>query len=272
MITMLRVVKIGGSVLRTGFPTGFFEDLKNILREDKIVLVHGGATLVTDVAERMGKQQQFVQSPDGMRSRYTDSETMEIYTMVMAGKINKQIVASLARQGIKSIGLSGVDGNLLRAERKKRLVIQDERGKKLIIDGGYTGKINHVEGDLLNSLLNLGFVPVVAPIAIDDEFALLNVDSDRAAAYIAGALKADNLIFLTDVEGVVLDGVKVDRMTVEDAKRNLERIGHGMRKKIYAAVEALGMGVKEAVVTSGLLNTPISSAVRHEGGTIIASE
>ncbi len=269
---MLVVIKIGGSVLRTGFPISFIEDLKRILHEDKVVLIHGGAALVTSIAERMGKEQQFIQSPDGMKSRYTDGETMEIYTMVMAGKINKQIVASLASQGIKAVGLSGVDGNLLKAERKKRLIIQDERGRKMVIDGGYTGKINRVEGELLTSLLNLGFVPVVAPIAIDDEFELLNVDSDRAAAYIAGALKADNLIFLTDVDGVILDGVKVDKLTIEDAKRNLERIGHGMRKKVYAAVEALGMGVKEAVVTSGLLKMPISSALKNEGGTVIASE
>ncbi|MEM3736676.1 MAG: [LysW]-aminoadipate/[LysW]-glutamate kinase [Candidatus Bathyarchaeia archaeon] len=267
---MLTVVKIGGSILRKGFPANLSSELRDVMCEGRVILVHGGAAIVTEMAEKLGKKQQFIQSPDGMRSRYTDLETMEVYTMVMAGKLNKQIVAALASRGIKSIGISGVDGNLLKAERKKRLLIQDERGRKVIIDGGYTGKITKVESDVLKALLSFGFLPVIAPIAVGDEFEFLNVDSDRAAAYIAGALDADKLIFLTDVEGVILDGVKVDRMTVEDAKMNLQRIGHGMKKKVYAAMEALSMGVNEVVITSGLLEKPISSSFRHEVGTVIA--
>ncbi len=263
------VVKIGGSILKTGFPETFLRDLKSLHEKFWVVLVHGGADLVTNIAERMGLKQKFIVSPDGMRSRYTDKETMEVYTMVMAGKINKQLVASLQAGGIKAVGFSGVDGFLLRALRKKKLIILDERGRKMVIDGGYTGKIETVNVEVLKPLLELGYLPVVAPIAMDDEYQLLNVDSDRAAAYIAGALKAEILIVCTDVEGVRLGDTVVAKMNVEEAKKNLGLIGHGMKKKVYAAVEALEMGVKEVVITSGLIEKPMTSALNHKVGTLI---
>ncbi len=266
------VVKIGGSILKSKFPEEFKEDLKNLYMNNRVVLVHGGADIVTQVAEAMGKQQKFIVSPDGMRSRYTDKETMEIYTMVMAGKINKQIVASLHQNNIKAVGLSGVDGFLLKAVRKKKLIILDERGRKIAIDGGYTGKIESVNVKLLNILLDLNYLPVVAPIAMDDEYNLLNVDSDRAAAYIAAALKADGMIICTDVSGLILDGNVIPRISVTEAKEKISLIGHGMKKKVYAAVEALEAGVKNVFITSGLINNPLSLALNRKVGTLIAYE
>ncbi len=266
------VVKIGGSILKSGFPESFLKDLKSLYEHDKVVLVHGGADLVTQTAKAMGKEQKFIVSPDGMRSRYTDKETMEVYTMVMAGKINKQLVAWLQSYGIRAVGVSGVDGFLLRAIRKKKLIVLDERGRKIAIDGGYTGKIEAVNKEFLEALLNLRYLPVVAPIAMDDEYQLLNVDSDRAAAYIAGALKADAIIICTDVEGVIIEETVRRKMSVEEAKKNLEVIGHGMKKKVYAAVEALQMGVKEVVITSGLKEEPMTQALNHEVGTLIVYE
>lgn len=266
------VVKIGGSILKSKFPEEFKEDLKNLYMNNRVVLVHGGADIVTQVAETMGKQQKFIVSPDGMRSRYTDKETMEIYTMVMAGKINKQIVASLHQNNIKAVGLSGVDGFLLKAVRKKKLIILDERGRKIAIDGGYTGKIESVNVKLLNILLDLNYLPVVAPIAMDDEYNLLNVDSDRAAAYIAAALKADGMIICTDVSGLILDGNVIPRISVTEAKEKISLIGHGMKKKVYAAVEALEAGVKNVFITSGLISNPLSLALNRKVGTLIAYE
>lgn len=267
---MVKVLKLGGSILRSGFPEAFNSDLKALLVNDKAVLVHGGAAVVTETAEKMGKKQRFVVSPDGMQSRYTDRETMDIYTMVMAGKINKQVVAALISGNIPALGLTGADASLILAERKKRLIIIDERGRKMMIDGGYTGKIVHVRTDLIELILNMGVVPVLAPIAIDEKHDLLNVDSDRAAAYIAGTLKADALIFYTNVEGIMLDNTTIRRITSADAKKRLEEIGHGMRKKVYAGLEALDMGAKEVVIASGLSKQPISSALKHEAGTLIA--
>jgi acetylglutamate/LysW-gamma-L-alpha-aminoadipate kinase len=269
-LSSILLVKVGGRLVREGgVPEVILEDLKGLCKDRSLVFVHGGADIVTEVAERMGKKQKFIVSPDGMRSRYTDRETMEIYAMVMAGKINKQLVASFQAKGMKAVGLSGADGMLLKAERKKKLVILDERGRKVAIDGGYTGRIREVNGGLLLNLLRENYVPVVAPIAIDDEYNLVNVDSDRAAAYLAGALKASCIVYCTDVEGVILDGKRVEKLTVFEAEEELPRIGHGMKRKVYAALEALNMGVGEVIITYGLGEKPVSSALERKVGTLI---
>jgi acetylglutamate/LysW-gamma-L-alpha-aminoadipate kinase len=269
-IEKIVVVKVGGSLLKSGFPRNILQDLKVFHEKFGVILVHGGAALVTEMAEKLGKQQKFIVSPDGMRSRYTDLETMQIYTMVMAGRINKELVTLFHANGINALGLSGADGMLLRAQRKKKLIILDERGRRVAIDGGYTGKIVEVNGEFLSSLIKMGYLPIIAPIAISEEYELLNVDSDRAAAYIAGAIKADHLIFCTDVEGVVLDGKLVEKFSLIEAEEEIGKIGHGMRKKVYAAVEALNMGVKETLIISGLKDAALTLALEHKVGTLIA--
>jgi acetylglutamate/LysW-gamma-L-alpha-aminoadipate kinase len=268
---MLIVVKVGGSILEE-VPPEIVSDIKNVLSEHQLVLVHGGGKGVTEVASKLGKEQQFVFSPTGFRSRYTDKETMEIFTMVMAGRINKKLVSALQKQEIPVVGLSGLDGYLLRAERKKRLIIVNEQGRKQVIDGGYTGKVNQVNASLLKLLLDNGYVPLVSPVAVSEEFEPLNVDADRTAANIAGALKADKLVLLTDVEGLMLDGKLVSNMSAEDVESKLKKIGGGMITKVYAAQEALKNGVGEVVICSGIKKAPISSALKHEGGTVIARE
>ena len=134
---------------------------------------------------RLGVKQQFIVSPGGIKSRYTDRDTVEAYTMVMSGQVNKSIVTRLLQQGINAVGIAGVDGGLLRAERKKKLLIINDKGRKMSIDGGYTGKINRVNNSLIEALLDKNFVPVVSPIALGEEFEYLNVDGDRAAAHIS---------------------------------------------------------------------------------------
>ena len=269
---MLFVVKMGGSILKAGASSELVSDLKGLLKENKVVFVHGGGVEVTEIAAKLGKEQKFIVSPQGFRSRYTDKETIEIFTMVMAGKINKQIVAALQSQGIPALGLSGLDGLLLKAERKKRLIIVDERGRKKVIDGGYTGKINEVNVDLLRFLLEKDYVPVVTPIAMSEEFEPLNVDGDRTAAVVAGALKADRLILLTDVQGLVLKGKPVQKINAAEVKEVLSSIGQGMSTKVHAALEALNQGVNEVLITSGGGTSPISSALKHECGTVISRE
>jgi acetylglutamate/LysW-gamma-L-alpha-aminoadipate kinase len=268
---MLIVVKVGGSILK-GVSSELVSDIKNVLSNNQIVLVHGGGKEVTEIASKLGKKQEFVVSPDGFRSRYTDKETIEIFTMVMAGRINKQIVLILQRQGISGVGLSGLDGLLMRAKRKKRLVIVDERGRKRVIDGGYTGKITEVNAPLLRLLIDKGYVPVMAPVAMGEEFEPLNVDGDRTAAYVAGALKADRLILLTDVEGLILDGKLVSKLSVSEVKAVLPKIGRGMITKVYAAMEALNQGVGKVLISPGLEKLPISSSLKNECGTVISSE
>ncbi|MEM3641683.1 MAG: [LysW]-aminoadipate/[LysW]-glutamate kinase [Candidatus Bathyarchaeia archaeon] len=263
------VVKTGGSILKEGVSQELVSDLKNVLLQNKVVLIHGGGIEVTEIASKLGKEQKFVVSPDGFRSRYTDKDTIEIYSMVMAGKINKQIVLTFQSQGIPALGLSGLDGLLLRAERKKTLIAVDERGRKRVIDGGYTGKINKVNANLLKLLIENNYVPVIAPIAIGEEFEPLNVDGDRTAAYVAGAMNADRLILLTDVDGLVLDGKLISKINASELKKVLHKIGPGMITKVHAALEALNLGLSEVLISSGLAKFPVSSSLKHECGTVI---
>jgi len=272
VIMMLIVVKVGGSILKGEASPDLASDIKNLLSENRIILVHGGGKEVTEIASKLGKQQKFVVSPDGFSSRYTDRETVEIFMMVMAGKINKQIVSALQSQGVPVVGLSGLDGLLVRAKRKKKLVVADERGRKRVVDGGYTGKISEINTRLLRLLIENGYVPVVAPVATGEEFEPLNVDGDRAAAYIAGSLGADRLILLTDVEGLSLNGRVMSKLNLSGVKQALPKIGRGMITKVYAAMEALNLGVGEAIISSGLERLPISSSLKHECGTVISRE
>lgn len=247
----------------------FIEDIRQNLSKTSIVLVHGGGKKVTEIASKMGKEQQFITSPEGFRSRHTDKETMEIFTMVMAGKINKCIASSLLSHQIPAVGITGIDGATVRASRKKQLIAVDETGRKRLVEGGYTGKIEGIDTRLIHLLIDNGYVPVIAPIAIGQECEELNVDGDRMAANIAGNLKADKLILLTDVEGLILDGNVAPRLSLKQAESSLSKIGKGMITKIHAAVEALKLGVGEVVVTSGLENDAISKSLDGTVGTVI---
>jgi acetylglutamate/LysW-gamma-L-alpha-aminoadipate kinase len=261
-------IKIGGSVV-DGLHTSIISDLKKILEKEKIILVHGGGKEVTKISETLGKEQKFIVSPGGIKSRFTDKETVEIFTMVMSGKINKMIVGMLQKNGINAVGLSGVDGKIIQAERKKKLIVINEKGRKMIIDGGYTGKIQDVNTNLIQLMLDHGYVPVISPIAISEEFDFLNVDGDRAAAYVAGKMQSDKILFLTNVNGLLMDDKLVTKLTLKEAKEILPKIGFGMEKKVLAATEALEMGVKQALISNGQRENPISSAIANNNCTVI---
>jgi len=266
------VLKIGGSLLEKGLNPTLVTDIKKVLETERLVIVHGGGDEVTKIAEKLGKPQQFVVSPEGIRSRYTDEETVKIYTMVMAGKINKETVAFLLGRGIPAVGLSGIDASLLKAKRKERLVIVDERGRKRVVDGGFTGKISQVNKGVIRLLTDNGYVPVISSVAIGDKCELLNVDSDRAAAYIAGALSADKIVFLTDVQGVFIEEKLVKKLSIAEAETLLPKMGAGMDKKVMASIEAVKMGVKEAIIAPGSVENSVTEAVNHRVGTVIAHE
>jgi len=192
--------------------------------------------------------------------------------MVMAGRINKTIVQMLQKNGINAIGLSGVDAKIIQAERKKKLLIVNEKGRKQAIDGGYTGKIKEINSDLIKSLLDQGLTPVISPIAISEESEFLNVDGDRAAAYVAGKVGTDKVLFITNVDGLLMDDKLVTKLTLAEAKEIRPKIGPGMEKKILASTEALDMGVKEALIANGQKENPISSAISHDNCTVIQHE
>jgi len=266
-VRVMIVLKIGGDLYKKGLNTSLVNDVKEAFLREKMIIVHGGGDEVTAIAEKLGKKQVFITSPSGIKSRYTDKETVEIYTMVMAGRVQH-----LLSHGLPAVGLAGIDGCLLRAKRKKKLLIIDERGRKRIIEGGYTGKITTVNTKVLAPLLESGYLPVIAPIALGEENELLNVDSDRAAASIAGALKADDVIFLTDVQGVMINGKYVKNLSIREAEDLLPTIGPGMDKKLLASIEALKSGVKEAIISSGFVDAPVTNALNHTLGTVITVE
>jgi acetylglutamate/LysW-gamma-L-alpha-aminoadipate kinase len=261
-------IKIGGSVVDDLHPTTI-SDIKKIVKQEGVILVHGGGKEVTKVCKQLGKEPKFVTSPSGIKSRYTDKETAEIFTMVMSGRINKTIVRMLQQNGINAVGLSGVDGKIIQADRKKKLLIVNEKGRKQAIDGGYTGKITNVNDSLIKSLLDQGFTPVISPIALSEESEFLNVDGDRAAAYVAGKMHCDKVLFITNVDGLLMDEKLVENLTLAEAKEIRPKIGPGMEKKILAATEALDMGVKEALIANGQKENPISSAIAHDKCTVI---
>jgi [amino group carrier protein]-L-2-aminoadipate 6-kinase len=263
------VVKIGGSLMKEGVPGPLIRDVASLTSSNQVVLVHGGGDVVTDFATRLGKEQRFVVSPEGIRSRYTDKETIEIYQMVMTGFLAKRLVLALEKEGVKSVSLSGVDGSMMRGTRKSRLVIMDDRGRKVAIEGGYTGKVKDVDPALVNLALSNGYVPVVSPVAVSEKGDPLNVDGDRAAASVAAGLEADAVIFATNVDGLTLDGTMVRRTTSTQASSDLPKIGFGMQKKVMAAVEAVDHGVKEALICSGTRDSPISRAIAQESCTVI---
>jgi [amino group carrier protein]-L-2-aminoadipate 6-kinase len=266
------VIKIGGSLMKEGVPAGMVEDIAALAPSHQIVLVHGGGEVVTQYATRLGKEQRFVVSPEGIRSRYTDRETAEIYLMIMSGLLAKRLVEALSRSGLKGVSLSGTDGGLLQGKRKSKLVIVDERGRKVAIEGGYTGKVQGVNSGLLDSLLEQGYVPIVSPVAIGEQGEPLNVDGDRAASSIAVGSRADSVLFTTNVDGLSLDDKLVSHLTPAEASAKLPKIGFGMQKKVMAAAEAVEGGVKEAIICSGTRTSPVTRALSHEACTVVSAQ
>ena len=261
-------IKIGGSVV-DDLHESTIGDIKKVSQQEGIILVHGGGKEVTKVSTQLGKEPKFVTSPSGIKSRYTDKETSEIFTMVMSGRINKNIVRMLQKHGINAIGLSGVDAQVIRADRKKKLLIVNEKGRKQAIDGGYTGKITQVNSKFIRSLLDQGLVPVISPIAMSEESDFLNVDGDRAAAYVAGRVGADKVLFITNVDGLLMEDKLVTKLSLDEAKEIRPKIGPGMEKKILAATEALDMGVTTALISNGQRENPISMAIAQDNCTVI---
>lgn len=235
------VVKYGGNAMTD-------EDLKSSVMRDlvvlnslgiKVVLVHGGGPEISETLKKMGKETKFI---DGLR--YTDKETAEIVRMVLAGKVNKSLADLIEKNGGKAVGICGQDGHIIKCE------IQDE---KL----GFVGKITEIKTDLLTDLLNLGYVPVISTIGYDDEGNIYNVNADTAAAAIAGALNAENLILMTDICGLLENkddpSSLIKKVYVSDIPALVKQgiISGGMIPKIECCKEAIRRGVKKAVIIDG---------------------
>jgi len=237
-----------------------------------VAVVHGGSSETTRVAERLGHPPRFVTSPSGHSSRYTDRETMEIFVMVAAGRINKRLVLQLQRLGVEAVGISGVDGGLLEARRKGTLRIVED-GKRRLLRGDFSGTIQRVRAGLLDTLLTAGHVPVIAPIAIGDAGEALNVDGDRAAASIAAAVGAHRLVILSNVPGLLRDVSReeslIKTVSQDQMQDVLDRFAFGrMKRKLLGAISALENGVAEVILADGRRNTPLQAALAGHGTRI----
>ncbi len=237
------VVKYGGNAMLN-------EELKQAVMEDivllntigiKVVLVHGGGPEINHMLERVGKESRFV---DGLR--YTDEETMEIVQMVLTGKLNKDIVGILLQKGGKAVGLSGVDSGLLRAVKTEK-------------DLGFVGDVTEVNPEILNSLLDEGFIPVVSTVALGEQgdTARYNINADTAAAKIAVSLKAEKFVQLTNVPGVLRkidDPSSLIKRIAREAIPSMKATGviaGGMIPKIDCCLDAVNGGVPRAHIIDG---------------------
>lgn len=235
------VVKYGGNAMIS-------EALKEQVMEDvvllsmvgiKTVLVHGGGPEMSDLMKRLGKVPQFI---DGLR--VTDEETIGIAEMVLAGKINKSLVNLLHMKGGNPVGLSGVDGQMIKAQKK------DERL-------GFVGKITEVKPDVITTLLSGGYIPVISTLGCDDAGNIYNINGDTAAGKIAAAIGAERLIMMTDIQGILTDRNDPDtllsELPVSEAEKMIEEgtISGGMIPKVRCCIDALNEGVKGTVIIDG---------------------
>src|SRR5438046_5090133 len=235
---MTLVVKVGGSAGAT---------TANIVREiaqcvaqgRRIVVLHGGSDLTNALSERLGHPVRMITSPSGMVSRYTDSETLSIYAMAVSGQINTELVACLQQQGVNALGLAGVDGRLLLARRKSIVRSLTPEGRQQILRDDYTGQVEQVNDVLLRQLLDAGYTPVIAPLALSREGERLNVDGDRAAAAVAVALQAEALVIMTNVRGLLADPHNPNTVISTIPATALDEYMHyakgRMRKKLLGA-------------------------------------
>ncbi len=264
------VVKVGGS---EGISlAAVCRDIAALVKEgQRLILVHGGSHRTNVVAEQLGYPPQFVTSVSGFTSRRTDRETLKIFEMVYCGEVNKGVVEMLQAEGVNALGLSGLDGRLLEGRRKDAIKIV-ENGRRRVLRDDYTGTVEKVNVELLNLLLDHGYLPVVTPPAISTESEAINVDGDRAAAMIAAALKAEKLLILSNVPGLLRafpdESTLIQRIEPARANEFMEHAQGRMRIKVLGAMEAIEMGVGQVIFADGRIEAPIRAALAG-GGTWI---
>ncbi len=255
------VIKYGGNAMIN-------DELKMRVMEDivllslvgvKVVLVHGGGPEITQTLQQLGKSTEFV---DGLR--VTDKETAGIVQMVLAGKINKTLVNLLQMRGGRAMGISGMDGHMIKAEMKDPAL-------------GYVGQITHIDVRPITDLLEKGYIPVVSTVGCDDEGNAYNINADTAAAYIAGGLRAYRLISMTDIAGILRErddpSTLISKISVNQAVQLFEQgvISGGMIPKVECCIDAIHLGVENVVILDGRVpHALLLETLTDEGaGTLI---
>jgi [amino group carrier protein]-L-2-aminoadipate 6-kinase len=266
------VVKVSGKVGDTYGSVA--ADLAALARTPRrIVLVHGGSASIDEVGRSVGVPPRRVLSASGIEGRFTGAGDIDTLLMASAGLVNKRLVVELRRRGVTALGLSGLDGGLLRGTRKDTLRVTEE-GRLRLLRGNHSGNVERVDGRLLCALLELDLVPVVAPLAWSWDERVINVDGDRVAAAIAGSLGAGDLVLLSDVGGLVdgATGEIVRRGHAGELEDRLLPMASGrMRVKLMAAASALAGGVARVAIATAYGSEPVSSALAG-GGTHLFAE
>lgn len=218
-----------------------------------MAVVHGGGKQLTSIAERLGITQRIVNG-----RRITDSDTLEVAKMVFAGQINTDILSALMRSGAETVGLSGVDGNIIHARRREiQKVINQETGQVETVDFGHVGDIVEINVRLVKLLLDNGYIPVISSLGADEQGNVYNINADTIAAEIAVHLRAEKLILLTDVDGILKDrndpASRISRLTVEESERLVcdRVVSSGMLPKISAIAHLIRRGVRSAHIING---------------------
>lgn len=263
----MKVIKVGG-----GGGIDYAAFCADLAGHTPFVLVHGGSALLNEVSEKLGHPPRFVTSVSGHQSRYTDRRTLELFNMVYAGHMNKMIVEHLQRLGVNAVGLTGLDGRLVEGRQKQALKVV-EGGKKTVLRGDHSGTIHTVNAPLLRLLLDHGYTPVLTPPAISTEGVAINVDGDRFAGQIAVALRAEVLLLLSNVPGLLRNLKDPDSLIhhipYEAIDPAMETVALGrMKKKLMGAKEALDGGVGRVVLGDARGPRPVSDALAGKGTAV----
>ena len=241
----------------------------------RLCVVHGGGKQLTDLAAQMGVEQTIING-----RRVTDDATLDMAKMIFAGKINTDILAALRNHGVNSVGLSGIDGNIVLAERRPpKDLINQATGESERVDFGHVGDVVEIDDRLLRVLLDHDYLPVVSPLGADSRGRVYNINADTIAAEIAVRLEAEKLILLSDVDGIYLrpgeSATKLSRLTVDEVTKLLADgvATGGMIPKLQNITELLHRGVRSAHIIKGSLrNTLLSEVFTDEGtGTMIVA-
>src|SRR5205807_9007256 len=235
----------------------------------RLCVVHGGGKQLSDLAALMGVEQTIIEG-----RRVTDDATLEMAKMIFAGKINTDILAALRHRGVEAVGLSGVDGNIVHAERRPpREIVNRETGESEEVDFGHVGDILQIDTRLLTVLLNEGYLPVISSLGADAEGTVFNINADTIAAEIAVQLQAEKLILLSDVDGIYLrEGepeTKLSRLTASEADALIRdgKATGGMILKLQSITSLLGRGVHSAHILNGSLRNALLAEIFTDEGT-----
>ncbi|MBA2704023.1 MAG: acetylglutamate kinase [Blastocatellia bacterium] len=235
----------------------------------RICVVHGGGKQLSDLASKLGIEQTIIEG-----RRVTDDATLEMAKMIFAGKINTDILAALRNRSIEAVGLSGVDGNIVHAERRPpKEVLNRETGERSQVDFGHVGDVVEINSRLLSVLLNEGYLPVISSLGADSEGTVFNINADTIAAEIAVQLKAEKLILLSDVDGIYLQPgqpeTKLSRLTAAEADAMITdgSATGGMIPKLQSITTLLRRGVHSAHILSGTTRNALLSEIFTDSGT-----